>query len=269
MHRTGGYWAEQQTAELRQQIQAAEAELIEREIELLDLDAQLAAFQSRYEARVGRTLEEIKEVDEHIQRCRRRLDQQHQWGSKGPPQRNYVPVEEQYRRIWQQSSKPRPVKGGAPVDPATRAQIQRLYRQLCRRFHPALSQHPRERLQREQTMKAVSAAYVAGNLAQLQALAAHPDPTPQSEPRGSEQHVAALRDRLWQIQRRLQEVQGEIHTMVNTPEVALSLDVKLARQEGRDLLAELTAQAKLELASKEAELERLVNELTASGIVSW
>jgi len=266
------YTTEEQLAHLRQQISALEAELIDREAELVDLRVELAAFRLEYDVRVGRKVAELEAVEAEIERCRQRIGQYRQWGPGGPPRTTtgeaYVPVEEQYRRAWQQPQWPPPPPPVEPVDPATEAQIKKLYRQLCHRFHPDLTQDAAERAWRTEMMTAVNAAYTASSLVELQALAEKPDRSPLAGTGTGEQRLAALQDRLQQIERRLQEAAQEIRDLTNSPEVALSLDVKFAQRRGRDLLAEMAAEVEADLARKRVELDALVTGSERPGLVS-
>lgn len=253
-------------AHLRQQIAQAEAELVEREAELVDLRAELYAFRLEYDTRVGRRLEEIQALKTEIERCRQRVSQRRIWGPNGPPQANYIPVEEQYRRAWQQPSQPPPPPPAESVDAATEAQVKKLYRQLCLRFHPDLAQDAAEKTWRTEMMTAINAAYAARSLVELQALAEQPDRPAEIEPDTDKQRLAALQDRLRQIERRLQEVEQEIDALMHGPEVTLSLEAKFARRQGRDLLAEMAADAEEELAQRRTELDALRVEMEQLGL---
>ena len=266
------YATEEQLAHLRQQIEAAEDELVNREAELVDLRVELSAFRLEYDTRVGRKVAELEEVEVEIKRCQQRIRQYRQWGPGGPPQTRtgaaYVPVEEQYRRTWQQPEEPPSPPPAEPVDAATEAQIKKLYRQLCRRFHPDLTQDAAERAWRTEMMTAVNAAYAARSLVELQALAEKPDRSPSAETGTDEQRLAALRDRLQQIQRRLREVEQELRELTHSPTMQMNLDIKLAQRQGRDLLAEMAADVEKDLARKRVELDFLVAQLKQLGIAS-
>jgi predicted nucleic acid-binding Zn-ribbon protein len=266
------YTTEEQLAHLRQQIEAAEAELANREADLVDLRVELSAFRLEYDTRVGRKVTELEEVEAEIQRCQQRISQYRQWGPGGPPQTRtgaaYVPAEEQYRRTWQQPEEPPSPPPAKPVDAATKAQIKKLYRQLCRRFHPDLTQDAAERAWRTEMMTAVNAAYAARSLVELQALTEKPDRSPSVETGTDEQRLAALRDRLQQIQRRLREVEQEVRELTNSPTVQMNLDIKFAQRQGRDLLAEMAADVEKDLARKRVELDFLMAQLKQLGITS-
>jgi predicted nucleic acid-binding Zn-ribbon protein len=266
------YTTEEQLAHLRQQIEAAEAELANREADLVDLRVELSAFRLEYDTRVGRKVTELEEVEAEIQRCQQRISQYRQWGPGGPPKTRtgaaYVPAEEQYRRTWQQPEEPPSPPPAKPVDAATKAQIKKLYRQLCRRFHPDLTQDAAERAWRTEMMTAVNAAYAARSLVELQALTEKPDRSPSVETGTDEQRLAALRDRLQQIQRRLREVEQEIRELTNSPTMQMNLDIKFAQRQGRDLLAEMAADVEKDLARKRVELDFLMAQLKQLGITS-
>jgi hypothetical protein len=263
MPRHSPYTTEEQLTRLRQQIEAAEAELIDREAELVDLRVESLAFQLEYDTRVGRRVAELEEVEAKIRHCQQLISQYRQWGPDGPPQTRsgqaYIPVEEQYRRTWQQPKGPSPPPPAEPVDAATEAQIKSLYRQLCRRFHPDLVQDAAERAWRTEMMTAVNAAYAARSLVELQALAEKPDRSPAAKT-GADR-LAALKDKLQQIQRRLREVEREIRELTNSEMIQMMLEVKLARWQGRDLLAEIAADVEAELARKRAESDFLEAQL--------
>jgi hypothetical protein len=255
---------EEQLAHLREQIAEAEAELVERETELVDLRTELHAFSLEYDTRVGRKVEELAAIEEEIKRCRQRISLHRQWGPKGPPQTNYVPVEEQYRRTWQQPQGPPPPP--QPIDEATEAQIKTLYRQLCHRFHPDLVVDHAEQTWRTEMMQAINAAYAARSLVEMQKLAEQPGRSPTIQTSTDKERLVALQERMRQIEHRLQESEREIREITDGPDMALSLEVKLARWNGRDLLADMAAETEAMLMQKRSELEALKTEMEQLGL---
>ena len=245
------YTTEEQLTHLRQQIQAAETDLFEREAELVGARAEMYAFQLEYDTLVGRT-------EAELERFRKQISEYRQWGPDGPPRTidgtPYVSVEEQYRRAWQTPPPPSPPRPPKPVSAATEAQIKKLYRQLCRRFHPDLSQDAEERVCRTEMMTAINAAYSARSLVELETLAEKPDCSPLARTVTDEQRLPVLRDKLQKVERRLREVEQEFRALMNSPDTDLSLSVKFARREERDLLAEMAADVEKELEQKRVEL---------------
>jgi hypothetical protein len=277
------------------EVATVEAELRERKAELAEAYVQLSAFRLEYDTRVGRKVEELERVEAELACCRERIDWYRQWGPKGPPRTRsgslHVPVEEQYRRTWVRPEKstyrfddsqatwgqggggrrhpdssPGWYRRGLdPRGPPDEAQIKRLYRELCRRFHPDLTQDPAERAWRTEIMALVNEAYQARDLAELEALAVRDPHFPWGKASTPEQRLAALSEELAQLRQRLRQVKGEIRELIDGPAMRMSVEVKLAKRKGRDLLAELAADVERDLARRRAELEFMEAQLRQLG----
>jgi len=268
--------SEHEVAELQHQVREAEVALFNREAELVDLRAELEAFSQEYEARIRCREAELEAVKAQIeagnamiQAHRARHVHRPSWQAGS----GYVPVEEQYRQARQARPKPDfassttspaewvpPEEGGEAVD---EGEIKRLYRELCRRFHPDLTQDEQERQYRTARMAAINVAYAERDLAALQAIAAEPD-RPASDLGGWQ--LDALRDRLRQIERRMAAVEWEFQSLVQSELMQLQVEVKLARQRGHDLLAEMAAEIAGQLAHKRAELDLVTAQLRQLGL---
>jgi hypothetical protein len=144
--------------------------------------------------------------------------------------------------------------------------IKTLYRQLARRYHPDLARNDADRILSNEQMKGINQAYEAGDLRTLMRLAGltvqyrvdvaqlfHPDTHP-DEP---------LSD-LERVNRKLREVHHQIIRLSSLPIVKLSLDVKLARHQGRDLLGEMASELQYKLARKMAERDYLRAQINVS-----
>jgi hypothetical protein len=114
-------------------------------------------------------------------------------------------------------------------------------------------------------MSKINAAYTARDLQELESLSAQPDCDAISEAQAAEQRLASLGDTLRRIEQRRQAVEGEIDELVHSEFVDLSIEIKLARQQGRDLWAEMVADVEQELAEKKAELASLREQIGAWG----
>ena len=262
---------------IKRQIESIEDALIERGAELVDLRVELSAFRLEYDTRVGCKIEALEQVEAELRRCQERAADYRLWGPKGPPGTRagtpYVSVDEQYRRTWREPEDPPPgsrswEEVSRPFRPSGGTHIKALYRQLCRRFHPDLTQDPEERARRTQTMAAVNAAYAARDLAELETLAEKVEQSRWIETGTPEQRLAGLREKLRKLQQRLEEVQDEIRELIDSPAAQMSLDVRLARRHGKDLLAEMAAQLEKELTRKRAELDFMFAQLKEFGITA-
>jgi chromosome segregation ATPase len=248
---------QQQLSELRATLAQIHTQLIEAEADLADQLAEINAFEFEFEARVGHlmdtleTLEaEIQKYNEYIQIARNRQI----FGTA------HVPVENQYRRAWQAPPDWAPTPPPQPVDPVSEAEIKKLYRQLARRFHPDLAVDEADRALRTEKMTAVNNAYAARSLAELVTLDQEPDIVNVQRIRPGQteaQLVQALQAELTRCQRRLREIEKELRGLRFRPSVELSLEVKAAKKQGRDLLAEMVTELEHKIARKTVERDML------------
>lgn len=262
-----------QVAALEAEVEQQQAELADLEAELLDLNRELAEFRRRYDRIVGPVsarLDAVKAAITEIEEERRRTWTDHPLGDYNPlpsewvPPPDYVPVEEQYRQTWKVpppldeppdspvSAAPKPKSGANDRETA----IKRLFRQLARRYHPDLTTDPVDRHYRNKLMARINEAYNARDLEALQALAAQPASVDPEEP------LAALRlKELHQIRdqlaRRLSELRFQRSDLLASDLLRMTLDEKIARRRGIDLLTELAKQLEYEYNTALMRLEQL------------
>jgi chromosome segregation ATPase len=246
----------EQLAYLRAALEQIQQELIEAEAGLADRLAEVKAFEFEFEARVGHLIDKLQALEEEIQRYHERIEIVRNRQIFGNP---YLSVEAQYRRAWQ--APPVSTPPPQPVGPADEAQIKKLYRQLARRCHPDLALNEADRARRTRIMAAINDAYAARSLAELIALVREVDRAElagQAPPDWTEaQLVQALETELAQCRRRVGEIKEEIRHLSQRPSVHLSLEVKLARRRGHDLLAEMAAELEQKISRRTVERDML------------
>jgi hypothetical protein len=267
-------WQTQSGAERLAQLRAAVAQarnnLIEVEADRVDQLAEVNAFEFLFEARVGHLLDTLTRLTEEVGRYNERIQMVRNKQIFGYA---YRPADQQFRRTWQ------PPAAGAPTPPATspgpdeEARIKQLYRHLARRFHPDLARDEAERSRRTEKMAAVNDAYAARSLTELEALAQETPATIDLEalPAGqtTDQLIQALESELDRCQRRLREIELDVNRLHLRPSVQLSLEVKLARHRGRDLLAEIATDVERKIARQTAERDLLKAQLDQLGPDLW
>jgi uncharacterized protein (DUF342 family) len=109
-------------------------------------------------------------------------------------------------------------------------------------------------------MAAINDAYKAQSMVELLALAeeleAHQSRQQAAAPLDQEM-AQALQEEIDRCRRRLRSIDNELQNLPNRSMVDLALQVKLARREGRDLLAEMASELERKIARKTAERDML------------
>ncbi|UCG25907.1 MAG: DnaJ domain-containing protein [Chloroflexota bacterium] len=225
---------------LRLAVKQAQEELATAEASLAARQGEIRAIERRLRFRLGRSLDRLAELEEQVESYRRKIQQLRMPDAY---EAGYLPVEEQYRRTWQRAADDDIYAGADPLAPADDQQLKRLYRRLARRYHPDLAADESEQKIRTDKMAALNEAYASGSLVEMIAL----DETTgeASSLSGAGQHTdielaQALESEMARLSRKIRLVQNEIDTLHNNPVVQLSLDVKLARRRGRDLVQEMS-----------------------------
>ncbi len=259
-----------------QELDTARHELEAAEAELAELQAQLRAFESLVDTRLGNLLDQLSELNEEtvaLDEQLRHIREERLFGSEvmsylegapqpGRPTRldNLPPQGLQFKQTTQNNST-------AASPGVIIPDIKTLYRRLARRYHPDLARSAADRIQTNDMMKEINLAYAAGDVQVLMKLAGMSIPygmdVSQAAPKTS-QTSALPADQLERTKARLRETRQQINQLTNLPIVKLSLDVKLARHQGRDLLNELTGELQYKVARKTAERDYLRSQIEAS-----
>jgi hypothetical protein len=211
------------------------------------------------ENRLGTLLDQLSQVQAEVAALTAEVQRRRNDALFGEQQFSYIsgaPRPGQAAPVY--TFEPTPEASAAESSPeAGQPSLKELYRTLARRFHPDLAIHEADRLQRTEQMSAVNQAFAAGDRAALQALAGT-----SSEESASASFLASLRtasptDALAQVQNRLRQVRQRIAEVNAMPSVALGVEVKLARRQGGDRLAEIAAELRKRIARKTAERDYL------------
>lgn len=225
-------------ARLREAVRRGQEQLLQAEGQLSARQQEIRAIERRLRFRLGRSLDQLAELEEQIDKYRQEIQQLR---IPGAFEAGYLPVEDQYRRVWQKSGENDIYSGAEPIDPADEKQLKRLYRRLARKFHPDLASDQSEQSYRTEKMAALNEAYATGSLVEMIALSGSGEVGGAADPEQTNAEIIrVLEKELARIQRKMLLVQNEIDNLHNNPVVQLSLDMKLARRKGRDLLEEMS-----------------------------
>jgi hypothetical protein len=261
-------------------LKAALDELHSAEAEIEALKSQLRSFEAQVDTRLGSLLDELSvlnaetsELDgklRHIREVRLFGNDLMEYLDGAPkpirpPNLADLPPTELAKRasVGTKTDYPSTSPETQPAD------IKVLYRRLARRHHPDLARNDADRAQSNDQMKEINRAYAAGDLRALMRLAGmslpygieFEQPAPQTQP--IPDHSLTEMEK---TQRKLNELHQQINRLSSLPIVKLSLDVKLARHQGRDLLGEMQAELQYKVARKLAERDYLRSQISASEI---
>jgi len=244
-------------AELYEQLAERRERIAALELELFDARSGLAMFQAEVGRRLGPLQARLENLEKDLRQARRQAERRAQWGERAETGDIPYDVIEQFERTWRRTPPASGVPKRKPLDQDTKADIKRLYRALAKRFHPDLTVDPAEKKYREGVMAQVNEAYAADNLEALRRLAELPD-RPEIEPeRTRAQMIADLRAEIKRLDQVARQLQSGLDQLMRSHDLQLMLEATMARQEGRDLIAELAVDLRRQVAELETELAGL------------
>lgn len=248
--------------------------------EIETLRQAISSFEALVNQRLGGLLDGLSELEVEVASLTdqvRQIRDQHLYGEhqmgyvegapipEHGPARQYIPHQDAFSEppVTASLRSSLPSTPGSQTDPKT--ELKRLYRRLARAYHPDLAVSDGDRAQRTRQMVHINQAYTAGDLPALRKL---------SQEEGLEPFVfdflqpdAASLDQMPELERlqhRLQELRRQITRLNNHPNLQLSLEVKLARQRGKDLLGEMARELQRKIARKTAERDYLRSQIAAN-----
>ena len=252
----------------RSELQAAQAELDELEEQIHSFEAQVDSYLGGLLDQLGSVNIEINALNEALHQIREQnlygKDRIRNLGGTNPSSSQFhwddIPVTAGFL------NQPIPDVTESTAPPSALPDIKHLYRLLARRYHPDLARSEAERQNQNEMMVEINQYYRENNLEKLMDLAGMEAPfyLRINKTDKSKQPSPALSD-LERIRLELTKVEGQIARLAKLPSVKLSLDVKLARLQGRDLLAEMATNLKRKLERRLAERDYLRAQIHASG----
>ncbi|MCB0014757.1 MAG: J domain-containing protein [Anaerolineales bacterium] len=244
-------------ADLNQQLQAAQQELVAAEKALAEEQATINAFRMQARLKLGATLDELLELHAQWQALliARRLEEAG------------LPFDPSDPFGWEDSV----AAAGDELDvdgtlagelagwqPSARdaAAEKRLFRELARRFHPDLGGGDGERAYRTSIMAAVNEAYANNDLETLRDLAGEPDPAAILERTASRSApLRRLQERLHACQRRQRKVVRQLQALRQETSARLWRRAMVVEAGGGHWWEEVALELATEAARLRADLE--------------
>ena len=236
---------EKKTAELL----ALEAELIQRELDLATLRAELSEFESRYLRTVGVLYAELDEIEAEIAEAQARFKPTDKHAQEHAAHARAQAQESSETARYITEPRPKPTES-----------LKRLFREVAKRIHPDLAMNDADRAQRQKLMAEANLAYENGDEAKLRSILADWESSPDTvkgEGVGAEL-VRAIR-KIAQIERRLAEIEDATQQLRTSDLFQLRLKADEAETLGRDLLKEMASQIEIQIDEAQSRLSALTD----------
>jgi peptidoglycan hydrolase CwlO-like protein len=239
---------EEEILRKREELAAIRATLAERELELVDLRSQLAAFEGRYLRQVGALYAELDEWKARISELRARLD----------PSAAAKEQAQQAREQARQTHEEAHGKASETRDFKPSLDLKRLYREVARRIHPDLAKDSADLERRTRFMAETNRAYEAGDAEALQRiLDEYQDGAEAVEGEGIGAELIRIIRQISIAKARVAAIEQELATLLQSEIAKLKKQAEQREQAGGDLLAELAATVNEQIERTRKEYEAL------------
>lgn len=237
---------EEEILHKREELAAIRATLAERELELVDLRSQLAAFEGHYLRQVGTLYAELDEWKARLSELEARFD---------PSDASKVQAEEA-REQARQAYEGAHGKGSETPDFTPSPDLKRLFREVAKRIHPDFAKDSVDLERRTQFMTEANRAYQAGDAEALQRiLDEYQDGADAVTGEGIGAELIRIIRQISLAKTRVSAIEQELATLRQSEIALLKKQAEEREQEGRDLLADLAiaVREQIEWAKKEYE----------------
>ncbi len=228
-----------------------ESTLVQKELELRTLQAQMRVFEAEYFRIVGIRYAELDEIKAKILEHQARLNPENDKARERAEQaRSRAEESAKETRGFLEKEKPRKF---SPSE-----SLKSLYRRVAKSIHPDLATDEAERARRQRLMAEANRAYEDGDEARLEAILRGWESSP-DRVKGEGVAAALIRviRKIAQVGERLQEIETEIASLEGSEFYQLKLKVEEAGREGRNLLNEMASQLDEEISFEREKLRNL------------
>jgi hypothetical protein len=230
-----------------------EQELVEKELQLTGLRAELAAFESLYLKTVGVLYAELDEIEARIAEL---------IASRSPA--NAI-AQETARHTRRKASESHSAVGELALH-ITKTfrpspELKNLYREVARRIHPDLATDEADRARRQRFMAWANRAYEEGDEASLKTILEEYESSPDTVAGdGVGAELVRVIRKIAQVKRRLSEIEEELNRFMQSELMDLKNRVEEGTKQGHEVLTEMAKAVGLRIDEARRELSRLSKE---------
>lgn len=234
----------------RRELKALEDQLVERELYLVGLKAELSAFERVYLRKVGVLYAELDEIGAQVAETR---------AQREPTDRG---VQETAREARARAETTRAtttdiaLSEGSGFSPS--ASLKSLYREVAKRIHPDLAADELDRSKRQRLMSEANKAYEEGDEARLREILEEYESSPDTvRGEGTAHDLVRVIRKIAQVRRRLREIETNVEEILESDLAQLKSQADEAVEEGRDLLDEMAESVRAEIRRAKEQLNEL------------
>lgn len=231
--------------------------VVQLEAELAETRAELVLFERKLEGEVGNLKHTLSVLKAKLQNAKRNAERKAQWGDRAETDDVPEDVVEQFEKTWRPRGEPKPPVVEVSLDDEEKAHLKAAFRALAKKFHPDLVMDPGEKTRREEIMAEVNQAYAASDIRELEKLLEQPEVISGQPSRTRADELRHLSEEIRRLDVVISDLEKTLSDLTNSATLKLMLDVSMARNEGRDLLAEMAEDYKIEISRVESELASL------------
>lgn len=241
----------------REQLAAVRNTLAERESELAQLRAQLKAFESRYFRQVGILYAELDELEARI--VEREVDLYDSDAARQRAQEARQRAQESHDAAFADAA-----EEAEEFDPSP--SIKTLFRDLAKRIHPDFARDAVEQKHFTLLMARAIQAYKRGDAETLERLLDdHCEIHASVAGEGAAAELLRITRQIQHAERDITALDAERHSLLSSDIAQLHLDSEAAALEHRDLLTELAASLREQIAEAQTRFEFVNRQVTAHG----
>jgi DnaJ-domain-containing protein 1 len=201
-----------------------EAELVQGELDLATIHAELQNFEREYQQIIGTRYTELDRIEEQIAEYIAYIESS----------KNFTPSED----------------------------IKKLYREVAKCIHPDLTTDPAEKARRQKLMVEANQAYEAGDMEGLRAILYKWESHAESvKGEGVAADLIRVIRKLAQCRERLREIKQEMEAVKDTELYSLKNQADLAKEEGQDLLAVMAQELDEQIKEAQIKLQEIKSQL--------
>jgi curved DNA-binding protein CbpA len=250
--------ADPELRQLEDELAERKEKIAQLQIELSDTRIDLARFEYELEVRLGGYMRQLQSLREKLEELKRKASWKALWGDREDAPDFEQDVSEQFRRTWRKRPSPPKPPPEVHLSDEDADELKRLFYTLAKRFHPDLATDPGEKKRRQDIMVKVNKAYSAKDLKALRKLMKQPDVTPEEPAKSRQRLMVEMEEEIKRLDSVIAQLNAQLRELIHSNEsVRLMLDVSIARQRGKDLIAEMARDFQHEITRLELELERL------------